>query len=161
MVHKLASETQRTEAVNILRRQIETERQLIKLYSDTRELVIDEQVRRLLHSLQLDSIKHVEMCVTAIEVLEGDVLYGEDRVELEVGLGRHMELEEEAVKRAELLLRNRARRSHHQVLCALVHGERNHFPDILLVEQQHDDAVDARRYAAVGRSAQLECTVQG
>jgi len=106
LVHKLASETQRTEAVNILRRQIETERQLIKLYSDTRELVIDEQVRRLLHSLQLDSIKHVEMCVTAIEVLEGDVLYGEDRVELEVGLGHHVELEEEAVKRAELLLRN-------------------------------------------------------
>ena len=106
MVHKLASETQRTEAIDVIKLQIETERQLIKLYSDTQGLVIDEQVRRLLHSLQLDSIKHLEMCVTAVEVLEGDVLHGEGRVELGVGLERHMELEEEAFKRAELLLRN-------------------------------------------------------
>jgi len=106
LVHKLASETQRTEAIGIIKRQIETERQLIKLYSDTQELVIDEQVKRLLHSLQLDSSKHLEMCMTAVEVLEGEALHGEGRVELEVGLGRHMELEEEAFKRAELLLRN-------------------------------------------------------
>lgn len=102
----MGSETQRAEALDILKRQIETERQLIKLYSDTEGFVIDEQVRRLLHSLQLDSTKHVEMCQTAVEVLEGESLHGEGRVELGVGLGRHMELEEEAFKRADLLLRN-------------------------------------------------------
>lgn len=108
MVHKLASQNRRAEAIDILKSQMETEKQLIKLYSDTQELVVDDQVRRLLHSLQLDSIKHVEMCVTAIEVLEGEKPLGEDRVELEVGLERHLELEAEAFKRADLLLRNPA-----------------------------------------------------
>jgi len=102
----LAIETRRAEAIELLKSQIETERQLIKLYSDTQELIVDDQVRRLLHSLQLDSIKHAEMCVTAIEVLEEKKPDGEDRLELEVGLKRHMELEVEAFKRAELLLRN-------------------------------------------------------
>jgi len=108
VVLKLASQTQRAEAIGILKSQVETERQLIELYSDTQELVVDDQVRRLLHSLQLDSTKHVEMCVTAIEVLEGEKPFGEDRVELEVGLDHHMELEEESFKRAELLLGNPA-----------------------------------------------------
>lgn len=106
MVDRLASDVKRNEAVEILKRQIETERQLVRLYSDTRELIIDEQVKRLLHSLQLDSIKHLEMCSTAIEVLEGQVPRGDDRVELDVGLGHHMELEQEALNRADQLLRN-------------------------------------------------------
>ena len=104
----MASEAQRKEAVEVLTSQIETEGQLIELYSETQGLVVDDQVRRLLHSMQLDSMKHVEMCVTAIEVLRGERPSGEDRVELKVGLGRHLKLEEEAFERAEALLRNPA-----------------------------------------------------
>jgi F-type H+-transporting ATPase subunit b len=38
----------------------------------------------------------------------------------------------------------------------LVHREENDFADVRLVGQQHDDAVDARRRAAVRRRAELE-----
>src|ERR1700678_1933433 len=52
---------------------------------------------------------------------------------------------------AELLLRHFAGRVHHQVLRLLIHGEHGHFAQVLFARDQHDDSVDSRRRAAMGR----------
>ena len=63
------------------------------------------------------------------------------------------------VKLAQLLRRRRRRRAHQQVLGALVHREQRDLAQVLLARQQHHDAVDARRHAAVRRRAVLEGAV--
>ena len=56
----------------------------------------------------------------------------------------------------ELLGRHFRRRAHHQILGALVHREQHHLAQILLAGEQHDDAVDAGRDAAMRRRAERE-----
>ena len=60
------------------------------------------------------------------------------------------------VELAQLLRRGLRRRAHHQILGALVHREQHDLAQILFPAQQHDDAVDAGRDAAVRRRAERE-----
>ena len=53
-------------------------------------------------------------------------------------------------------VRHRRGRLHHQILGLLVHREQGDLADIGLIGQQHHDAVDAGRRAAVRRRAELE-----
>src|SRR5215813_13388157 len=55
---------------------------------------------------------------------------------------------------AQLLGRDLGRRAHHQVLGALVHRKEYDFAQVLFAAEQHHDAVDAGRDAAVGRRAE-------
>ena len=59
-------------------------------------------------------------------------------------------------KLAQLLRRGLRRRAHHQIFGALVHREQHDLAQVLFAAQQHDDAVDARRDAAVRRRAERE-----
>lgn len=102
----MALEREKDEAIALLISQIEVEEQLVELYDETADLIVSVQVRRLLHSIQLDSKKHIEICKTAIELLGGEDFGREDRTELSVGLERHMELERASLERASLLSRN-------------------------------------------------------
>jgi rubrerythrin len=102
----LKEEVHRSEAVNFLLNQIKVEEELVKLYKNTSDMIISEQARRLLKIIMLDSMKHVEICRTAIEVIEGENLDMDERLEFEVGLKKHIELEIDSLKRAELLLEN-------------------------------------------------------
>ena len=54
----------------------------------------------------LDSMKHLEICMTAVEVIEGENLDLDERLELKVGLQKHVELKIASLKRAEQLLDN-------------------------------------------------------
>ena len=56
----------------------------------------------------------------------------------------------------EPLRRDRRRRLHQQILRLLVHREGDDLADVRRVGQQHDDAVDARRRAAMRRRAVFE-----
>lgn len=100
------SEIERGEALGTMREQLKTEEQLVDLYEKTSDLVIGEPARWLLHMLQMDSRKHVEIFRMAIEMLEGRTMKMEDRREVAVGLAKHMELEKASVERAEKLRRN-------------------------------------------------------
>ena len=102
----MSREVHRSKAIEILSNQIKVEEELVELYNKTSEMIISEQARRLLNAIRLDSMKHVELCRTAIEVIEGEKLDLDDRLELKVGLQKHMELEIESLKSAELLLKN-------------------------------------------------------
>ena len=61
---------------------------------------------------------------------------------------------------AKLLRRRRRRRVHQQVLGLLVHREQRDLAQVLRADQQHDDAVDAGRHAAMRRRAILEGAVE-
>jgi len=103
---QLSLEVYRSKAIEILLNQIKVEEELVELYENTSKMVISEQVRRLLYAIMLDSLKHVEICRTAVEVIEGENLDLDERLELKVGLQKHVELEIASLKRAEQLLEN-------------------------------------------------------
>ena len=61
---------------------------------------------------------------------------------------------------AQLLRRGLRRGAHQQVHRLLVHREHRHLAQVLRADQQHDDAVDAGRHAAMRRRAVLEGPVE-
>jgi rubrerythrin len=104
----LSLEVHRSKAIEILLNQIKVEEELVELYENTSKMVISEQVRRLLYTIMLDSMKHVEICRAAVEVIEGENLDMDERLELKAGLQKHIELEIASLKIAEQLLENPA-----------------------------------------------------
>lgn len=104
----MSLEVHRSKAIEILLNQIKVEEELVELYENTSKMVISEQVRRLLYAIMLDSMKHVEICRAAVEVIEGENLDMDERLELKAGLQKHIELEIASLKRAEQLLENPA-----------------------------------------------------
>src|SRR5437016_4631203 len=70
-----------------------------------------------------------------------------------LSLGWQIELD---VQLLEALRRHRRRRLHQEILRLLVHRERDHLADVALAGNEHDDPIDARRRAPVGRRAEPE-----
>ena len=103
---KEKEEETRQEAVELLKKQMEVEEQLIAMYNEAAPTFENKAVGHLLEMVMLDSKKHIAICQTAIEVLEGVDILSEDKPELREGLKRHLEVEEGAVKRANELLKN-------------------------------------------------------
>jgi hypothetical protein len=56
--------------------------------------------------IELDSRKHIDICQTVIEVLEGEDVFSEHKEELIQGLNDHIQMEEVAIQRAEKILGN-------------------------------------------------------
>lgn len=102
----IGDESEKEELVGLLREQMKVEGELVSLYERTGDLIISGPIRRLLHTLQLDSMKHVDLCKAIIEVLQGDAITREEREELIVGLEHHMRLEEESIDRLNEISRN-------------------------------------------------------
>ena len=53
---------------------------------------------------QLDSMSHIEICQTVIEVLQGDDILKLEKEELKEVLQRHIDLEKESIERAEKIM---------------------------------------------------------
>jgi len=94
------------EVIDLLRKQIVTEQQLVRLYEETQGEVQSRVVRRLLHMIQLDSQKHIEICQLVIDVLQGEDILRNERREVIAGLKRHIELEKNALTLAKKVLKN-------------------------------------------------------
>lgn len=97
-------EKMQNEATDLLKKQIEVERNLVRLYSKTHENLESPAVKHLLHSIQLDSIKHIGICETAIEILSGDNIAREEKKQMSQELDRHLELEKDSIKRVKKIL---------------------------------------------------------
>jgi len=65
-------ETSKEEAIGLLRKQIEVEGKLIGLYDKTASNTQNKPVRHLLHTIWLDSLKHIDICQTVLEILQGE-----------------------------------------------------------------------------------------
>jgi len=87
------------EAVSLLNKQIDVEREIIGLCRKTAENVESPAVRHLLHSIELDSAKHIHICQTSIEILSGEELAREEKQQFTEELERHIELEKDSIDR--------------------------------------------------------------
>ncbi|UCH02753.1 MAG: hypothetical protein JSV20_02915 [Candidatus Bathyarchaeota archaeon] len=104
--HKKRDEKEKEEAIDILTKQLETEYKLVSLYEETEKAIKSSAVRHLLHMIQLDSKKHIDICQLVIDILQGEEVLKEEKEDLKKGLQRHIELENEALEKANKLLRN-------------------------------------------------------
>jgi rubrerythrin len=104
--HKEEEEKSRQEAIQMLKEQIKMEGELIGLYERTAPEIENKPVKHMLHMIELDSRKNIDICQTVIEVLEGEDVFSEHKEELVEGLKDHIKMEEGAVQRAETLLKN-------------------------------------------------------
>lgn len=99
-------EKERREALDLLRKQMAVEGQLIRLYEETEGQIESGAVRHVLHMVQLDSRKHIDILQLVIDVLQGEDVLKRERDEVINGLRRHVELEKEALDSANRLLDN-------------------------------------------------------
>jgi rubrerythrin len=97
---KFNDEKMQEEATDLLKKQIEVERTLVRLYGKTSETLKSRAVARLLQSIQLDSIKHIGICETAIDILSGEEVAQEEKGQLKKELETHIQLEKDSMKRA-------------------------------------------------------------
>ncbi len=103
---KEREEKEREAVIALLREQMRVEGELVGLYERTAPDLENKPVRHLLHMIQLDSRKHIDICQTAIEILEGEEVFSEDKPELAEGLKEHMELEKGSIDRVNEILKN-------------------------------------------------------
>jgi len=112
-------EKERQEIIGLLREQMKVEGRLVGLYENSAKEIESPPVRHILHMINLDSRKHIDICQIAIEILQGTDVFKEHKEDLLKGLKEHMELEEDSVKRANKLLRSTLI-SENQALKALI-----------------------------------------
>jgi rubrerythrin len=101
------SRKRRDNAVELLRKQIETEGKLIADYKDYGEKIVNVPVRRMLRMIMFDSQKHIEVLQAVIDIIQGKDVLREDRKDLKEGLKRHLSLEIESIKPSEKILNYR------------------------------------------------------
>ena len=94
------SDHEKTEVMNLLHQQLQTEKKLVEMYEEISPLILSEPAKWLLHILQMDSRKHIAIFDMAIKVLDGQRIGDDDRQEITVGLEKHLELERESIKRS-------------------------------------------------------------
>jgi rubrerythrin len=97
---------EREELIELLKEQMKIEGRLVGLYENSVKELTSTPVRHLLHMINMDSRKHIDICQIAIEILQGKDVFKEDKSEILKGLKEHMELEEDSVKRANKLLKS-------------------------------------------------------
>jgi rubrerythrin len=99
-------EKEKAEVIELLREQMKIEGRLVGLYEQSAGDIESPPVRHILHMINMDSRKHIDICQTAIEILEGTDVFKEHKQDLIKGLKEHMELEEDSIKRANRILRS-------------------------------------------------------
>lgn len=105
-VIKEREEKAKGEVIELLREQIKTEGRLVGLYEKTAPELENKPVRHLLHTIQLDSMKHIDICQTVLELLQGEDVLKEEKIELKERLREHVELEQGSITRANDILKN-------------------------------------------------------
>lgn len=95
---------EKKEVVEDLKKQIQIEGELVGLY-DTHERASENlAMKRIMQMFRLDSQRHINILQAAIEIIEGEEVYIEDRKPLAETFIKHMELEAEALKNANKIL---------------------------------------------------------
>ena len=97
---------EKEDVINLLNKQIIVEGELVRLYKETEGEIKSRPVKHLLRMIELDSRKHIDICHTVIDILQGEELVKTEKEEVIQGLKRHIELEKESIDRANEILRN-------------------------------------------------------
>lgn len=96
---------EKTEALAIIKEQLGIEGQLIGLYEESERETENKAMKRIMQMFRLDSQRHINILQAATEIIEGEDVFIEDRIPLKETLKKHLELEAEALMRANTLLR--------------------------------------------------------
>lgn len=100
-------EKEKGEAIALLHNQIATEKKVITLlHNQIAKEIKSNPVRHLLHMIQLDSMKHIDICQAVIDVLRGEDVLKEEKKEIIEGMKRHLELEKKAIDTSKKILKN-------------------------------------------------------
>lgn len=92
------------EAIETLREQLKVEGQLIGLYEEHERLSENKAMRRIMQMFRLDSQRHINILQAAIEIIEGEEVYIEDKKPLAETLEKHLALEKKALDNANKIL---------------------------------------------------------
>lgn len=101
------NEEERKEIVESLSEQLEIEGQLVGLYDEYERGTENKALRRVMQMFRLDSQRHINILQAVVEVIEGEDVLIEDKKELHESLKKHLELEAEALKKANNVLGKR------------------------------------------------------
>jgi hypothetical protein len=101
------NEEDRKEIVDNLSEQLEIEGQLVGLYEHYERDTENKALRRVMQMFRLDSQRHINILQAVIEIIEGEDMLIEDKKELKESLNKHLELEAEALKKANEMLGKR------------------------------------------------------
>lgn len=96
----------KSEAVETLKEQLVIEGQLVGLYDEYERKSENKAMKRVMQMFRLDSQRHINIIQAAIEIIEGEEVFIEDRAPLKETFKKHLELEAEALNKANGLLRN-------------------------------------------------------
>jgi hypothetical protein len=96
---------QKAEALEIIREQLGIEGELVGLYEESERETENKAMKRIMQMFRLDSQRHINILQAAIEIIEGEDVFIEDRIPLNETLKKHLALEAEALKKANNLLK--------------------------------------------------------
>jgi rubrerythrin len=94
----------KNQIVKDLQKQILVENQLVKLYEEQEQFTDLQAMKRLMRMFRLDSLRHINIIEAAIEIIEGEEVFIEDREVLAETLGEHLKLEAEALQNVNKIL---------------------------------------------------------
>ncbi|MCB2173117.1 hypothetical protein KQH65_10300, partial [archaeon] len=85
------------EAVEMLRGQLKVEGELIGLYEKQERDSDNKAMKRVMQMFRLDSQRHINILEAAIEIIEGQEVFIEDKKPLAETLEKHLALEKQAL----------------------------------------------------------------
>jgi rubrerythrin len=143
---------EKEEIIELLKEQIKIEGRLVGLYEQSAKDLTNTPVRHILHMINLDSRKHIDICQTVIEILEGEDVFKEHKEDLLKGLKEHRDLEEDSVNRANKILGSVWIREN-QALKVLIEklrdDEKRHLNSLKKLSEKPFFRIDAKDFTAV------------
>ena len=149
---------EKAEAIRMLKEQIQVEGRLVGLYERTHKEIENRPVRHILHMIQLDSLKHIDICQTAIEILKGEDVLRDERRELLTGVKEHVELEEGSIERANEILNNvwiRENKAIQELLKKLRDDERRHHDTLKKLSEKTFFRLDPNDFTVIMRGPEF------
>jgi rubrerythrin len=151
-------EKEKAEAIRLLREQIQVEGRLVGLYEKSHKEIESRPVRHILHMIQLDSRKHIDICQTAIEILEGEDVLRDERRELLTGVKEHVVLEEGSIERADEILNNvwiRENKAIQELIKKLRDDEKRHHDTLRKLSEKTFFRLDPNDFTVIMRGPEF------
>ncbi len=149
---------EKAEAIRLLKEQIQVEGRLVGLYEKSHKEVENRPVRHILHMIQLDSRKHIDICQTAIEILEGKDVLKDERKELLTGVKEHVELEKGSIERADEILKNvwiRENKAIQELIKKLRDDEKRHHDTLKKLSEKTFFRLDPYDFTVIMRGSEF------
>ena len=133
-VKRMDDEIGKDEAIKLVREQLKVEVELIRCYRESAATLDNGPARNLLKMIEIDSMKHKDLCQLALAILQGEDMQTPSKEHFEETLKPHHDLEEGAIDRLNTVLKNPWIKQN-KGLTALIKNMRND-------EKRHHDSLE-------------------